>query len=70
MALMERIIRAEREVLQEFDPGPDGFGPFKIYIETYYIGKSFDTFEEAQEEVEFLKGKCTHVLTLKKEEIQ
>jgi len=56
MALMERIILAEREVLREFDPGPDGFGPFKIYIETYYTGKSFATFEEAQEEVEFLRA--------------
>ena len=41
--------------LKEFDPGPNGPGPFKIYIEKYYIGKLFPTFDEALEEVEFLR---------------
>jgi hypothetical protein len=42
--------------LTEFDPGPDGFGPFKIYIETYYTGKSFATFKEAWNKVKFLRA--------------
>jgi hypothetical protein len=40
--------------LNEFDPGPGGFGPFKVYYEDYLEGQ-FPTFEEAMGEVDFLR---------------
>jgi hypothetical protein len=44
----------EQEQLTEFDPGEDGFGPFKVYVEDYFIGQ-FPTYEEAMGEVDFLR---------------
>ena len=41
--------------LAEFDPGPDGFGPFKVYYEQDYFRGQFPTFEEAKGEVDFLR---------------
>jgi hypothetical protein len=41
--------------LTEFDPGPDGFGPFKVYYEQDYFIGQFPTFEEAKGEVDFLR---------------
>lgn len=43
-----------REFLTEFDPGKSGFGPFKVYYEDHLIGQ-FPTFEEAMDEVNFLR---------------
>jgi hypothetical protein len=42
------------EQLTEFDPGEGGFGPFKVYVEDYFIGQ-FPTYEEAMGEVDFLR---------------
>lgn len=42
----------EQQRLNEFDPGKDGFGPFKVYYEDYLIDQ-FPTFEEAMDEVDF-----------------
>jgi hypothetical protein len=39
--------------LTEFDPGPGGFGPFKVYYEQDYFIGQFSTFEEAKDEVDF-----------------
>ena len=44
----------EQEQLTEFDPGEGGFGPFKVYVEDYFIGQ-FPTYEEAMGEVDFLR---------------
>jgi GNAT superfamily N-acetyltransferase len=38
--------------LNEFDPGEGGFGPFKVYVEDYFV-EQFPTFEEAMGEVNF-----------------
>ena len=43
------------EQLTEFDPGEDGFGPFKVYVEDYFIGQ-FPTYEEAMGEIDFLRN--------------
>jgi hypothetical protein len=40
--------------LNEFSKGEEGFGPFKIYSEKHFIDQ-FKTFDEAMEEVEFLR---------------
>ena len=40
--------------LNEFDPGEDGFGPFKVYVDDDFIEK-FSTFDQAKEEIEFLR---------------
>jgi hypothetical protein len=42
------------EQLTEFDPGEGGFGPFKVYVEDYFIGQ-FPTYKEAMGEVDFLR---------------
>ena len=42
------------EQLTEFDPGEGGFGPFKVYVEDYFI-EQFPTYEEAMGEVDFLR---------------
>lgn len=42
----------EQQRLNEFDPGKDRFGPFKVYYEDYLIDQ-FPTFEEAMDEVDF-----------------
>jgi hypothetical protein len=44
-----------KDKLTEFDPGPDGFGPFKVYYEQDYFIGQFPTFEEAKCEVDFLR---------------
>jgi GNAT superfamily N-acetyltransferase len=44
----------EQEQLTEFDPGEGGFGPFKVYVEDYFIGQ-FPTYEEAMDEIDFLR---------------
>ena len=44
----------EQKQLTEFDPGENGFGPFKVYVEDYFIGQ-FPTYEEAMGEVDFLR---------------
>jgi hypothetical protein len=44
-----------KDKLTEFDPGPDGFGPFKVYYEQDYFIGQFPTFEEAKGEVDFLR---------------
>ena len=44
----------EQEQLTEFDPGEGGFGPFKVYVEDYFIGQ-FPTYEEAMGEIDFLR---------------
>jgi len=41
-------------LLNEFDPGEGGFGPFKVYIGKQFV-KQFSTFEEAKDEVDFLR---------------
>jgi hypothetical protein len=41
--------------LNEFDPGPGGFGPFKVYVEDYFV-EQFPTFEEAMGEVDFRRN--------------
>jgi hypothetical protein len=41
--------------LAEFDPGPDGVGPFKVYHEDYFV-EQFPTFEEAMGEVDFRRN--------------
>jgi len=41
-------------LLNEFDPGEGGFGPFKVYIGKQIV-KQFSTFEEAKDEVDFLR---------------
>ena len=41
--------------LTEFDPGPGGFGPFKVYYEQDYFIGQFSTYEEAMGEVDFLR---------------
>jgi hypothetical protein len=43
------------EPLTEFDPGEDGFGPFKVYYEQDYLIGQFPTYEEAKGEVDFLR---------------
>jgi hypothetical protein len=43
------------EPLTEFDPGPGGFGPFKVYYEQDYFIGQFATYEEAKGEVDFLR---------------
>jgi glycerol-3-phosphate cytidylyltransferase-like family protein len=40
--------------LTEFDRGENGFGPFKVYLENHFI-KQFSTFDEAKDEVDFLR---------------
>lgn len=50
------MAKMKKGPLKEFAPGPDGFGPFKIYIEEYYTGSSFATFDEAWDEVAFLRA--------------
>jgi pterin-4a-carbinolamine dehydratase len=40
--------------LNEFDRGEGGFGPFKVYDTNYFVG-SFETLDDAREEVEFLR---------------
>ena len=44
----------EESSLNEFDPGEDGFGPFKVYVHDEFIEK-FATFDQAKEEIEFLR---------------
>ena len=44
----------EESSLNEFDPGEDGFGPFKVYVDDDFIEK-FSTFDQAKEEIEFLR---------------
>ena len=44
----------EESSLNEFDPGEDGFGPFKVYVHNEFIEK-FATFDQAKEEIEFLR---------------
>jgi hypothetical protein len=43
------------EQLTEFDPGEGGFGPFKVYYEQDYFIGQFPTYEEAKDEVDFLR---------------
>ena len=43
------------EELTEFDPGEGGFGPFKVYYEQDYFIGQFPTYEEAKDEVDFLR---------------
>jgi hypothetical protein len=45
----------EQEQLTEFDPGEGGFGPFKVYYEQDYFIGQFPTYEEAKDEVDFLR---------------
>jgi hypothetical protein len=40
--------------LNEFDPGEEGFGPFKVYLGDNLLNK-FATYDEAKEEIEFIK---------------
>ena len=44
----------EENSLNEFDPGEDGFGPFKVYVDDEFLEK-FATFDQAKEEIEFLR---------------
>jgi len=60
-ALASRGIKAhpdwnkDKGQLTEFDPGPGGFGPFKVYYEQDYFIGQFPTYEEAMDEVDFLR---------------
>ena len=40
--------------LNEFDPGEEGFGPFKVYVDDEFLEK-FATFDQAKEEIDFLR---------------
>ena len=42
------------EFIVEFDPGESGFGQFKVYVEDHFV-EQFSTFEEAMDEVNFLR---------------
>ena len=44
----------EENSLNEFDPGEEGFGPFKVYVDNEFLEK-FATFDQAKEEIEFLR---------------
>ena len=60
-ALASRGIKAhpdwnkDKGQLTEFDPGPGGFGPFKVYYEQDYFIGQFPTYEEAKGKVDFLR---------------
>jgi TAT (twin-arginine translocation) pathway signal sequence len=45
----------DQKQLAEFDPGEGGFGPFKVYYEQDYLIGQFPTYEEAKDEVDFLR---------------
>ena len=54
---LDRARLMERAVLKEFDPGEDGFGPFKLYTGgpyDYHHVETFPTLDAAIEEATFL----------------